>query len=176
MTSKQKPTVVKFKGPTNDWGREKNNGRNFVRQNNATPAKFKGKTKDLKGCVYDVEVKNWAQLFVNTTKEIAEYAERKLKESQDIFNAIKKLTDISLDMPAKPTEYDATTNNIVFKHLIDLHIKRQNLYRQNKASMYSVVLGQCSKAMRAKLEGDHQFNVIKEDTEIIALCHKQHNK
>ena len=42
-------------------------------------AKFKGKTKDLEGRIYDVGVPNQVHLFENTTNEISVYASQKLK-------------------------------------------------------------------------------------------------
>ena len=56
-----------------------------------TTAKFVGKSESLEKHIYDIGVTNQTQLFSNTMKEIAEYAGRTLKESQDIRLAIKKL-------------------------------------------------------------------------------------
>ena len=44
--------------------------RRFYNRPTAT-AKFKGKTSDLEGHLYDVGVMNQAQIFANTTREVA---------------------------------------------------------------------------------------------------------
>ena len=46
--------------------------------------KFEGKTEELKGFIYDIGVENQADLFMKTTKEIAEYAGRHCKQGLDI--------------------------------------------------------------------------------------------
>ena len=70
----------------------KNNRGNFQ-------SKFKGKTEALEEHIYNVGVGNQADMFVRTTKEVAEYAGRHCKQSLDIRSAIEKLTDTTIATP-----------------------------------------------------------------------------
>ena len=123
MANKCKP-VVKQEAGGNDHSKSKGK-RIFARQTTPEQPKFEGKTKDLGGHVFNVGFTNQAQLFANVMEEIAEYVHRTMKEFQDIQNAIKNLTNASLTMPAKSTTYNSASNDIIFKHLLDAHVKRQ---------------------------------------------------
>ena len=107
-----------------------------------------------------------------TPLKIAKYAGRTLKESQDIRLAIEKIEDVVFQMPTKrtvTTTLDTDTVNMIYKTKIDSYIKRHNVYRQNKSSMYAIVFGQCAKSMRAKVEGNATFETIKSNSDVIAL-------
>ena len=119
--------------------------------------KFKGKTENLAGFIYDVGVGNQADLFMKTTIELAEYAERNCKDSLDIRSAIESLTEVSIAIPQERNTGNTKIDEMLFSKDFDNFIKRETSYRQNKAMMYSIVIGQCSKAMKAKLEGDSSF-------------------
>ena len=43
---------------------------------------------------------------------------------------------------------------------IDAYAKRSQQYHQNKAKIYSVALGQCTEAMKNRLEGKETFEEI----------------
>ena len=90
-----------------------------------TTTKFVGKTESLEKHIYDIGVTNQTHLFSNTTKEIAECAGQTLKESQDIQLAIKKIEDVTFQIPAKRTETTALnkdTVNMIYKTKIDAYL------------------------------------------------------
>ena len=72
-----------------------------------------------------------------------------------------------------PTERSSITvdwiREKIFEKDIEIWSKRESTYRQNKSSMFSVVLGQCSEAMRAKLESETSFKNILNDSDVIKL-------
>ena len=78
----QKPVVKQESSAAKDAPARRARQQN--RRSTLLNAKFTGLTKGLKKHIYDIGVSNQTQLFSNTTKEIAEYAGRILKESQDI--------------------------------------------------------------------------------------------
>ena len=73
MSSSDKNPAIKKEG-----GAEKNrlrSGHRFLNtQCNTISNKFKRKTDELEGHLYNEGVTNQSQLFANTTKEVAEYA------------------------------------------------------------------------------------------------------
>mmetsp|Transcript_25215 Transcript_25215/g.37137 ORF Transcript_25215/g.37137 Transcript_25215/m.37137 type:complete len:161 (-) Transcript_25215:962-1444(-) len=52
---------------------------------------------------------------------------------------------------------------------LDVYMKRESLYMQNKCQMYSVVLGQCTKAMKARLEADSQYESFGLEGDVLGL-------
>ena len=56
--------------------------------------KFKGRTSKLENYIYDVGVQNQANMFTNTTKEVANYAGRHCKDPRDIWNALELLCKV----------------------------------------------------------------------------------
>ena len=119
----------------------------------STPkSNFKGDTEGLEGHIYDVGVSNQAELFTNTTKKVLSYAGRSYSEAQDIRIALETISEISIKAPKKETTGDDTINTLILNKEVDAYIKRKHAYRQNKAYMFSVILGQCTDAMKAKLE------------------------
>ena len=171
--NKSKPNLTKTR--SND-GNNKNTGnrrkgRTRGQQNIfVQPAKFKGETEALHGHIYDVGTSNQADLFTETTKKIASYAGRTCKEPQDIRRSIEDIDDVDIPMP---TERTSITNDRLREKLFEKDIetwaKRESIYRQNKASLYSIVLGQCTEAMKAKLESDSGYETISGDSDVIEL-------
>ena len=104
-----------------------------------TKNKNVGKTEDLNGFMFDVGSNSQAQLFTNTTREIAEYAGQTLKELQDIKQAIENLNKTSFKLPVRINKGDMLINNVIFNRQFDNHFKQENSYRQNRATIYSVV-------------------------------------
>ena len=74
-SSSKKPVIVKHEGRTDK--NKQRRGRRFQNaRRNTVSDKFKGKTEELEGHIYNVGVANQSQLFASTTKEIGEYAGR----------------------------------------------------------------------------------------------------
>ena len=169
--------VVPKREPGTDGGKRKGGMKNKSHRRDQNknvqvqPMKSKnvGKTEELDGFMYDVGSNSQAQLFTDTTREIAEYAGRNLKESQDIRRAIENLVEMTFTLPTRANIGDVSLNKAIFNKQLDNHFKRENSYRQNRATMSSVVFGQCTDAMRAKLEGDSRFEVIKDNSDVIEL-------
>ena len=144
MLNSEKKPVIKQENASNK-SRRRGGNRHFQNaRRTVTTAKFKGKTNDLDGHIFDVGVANQSQLFSTTTKEVVEYAGRTLKESQDNQVAIEKVEDVTFDIPknwAISTELDEEVVNIIYKIDLDGYIKRTGQYRQNKSYMYEIVFG-----------------------------------
>ena len=145
-------------------------GKSDTRRTQAVSQKFKGATEDLHGHIFDVGVFNQSDLFVTTTKKLANYAGRTCKEPQDICLAIEELKDKTFTLPTRQTGItDTTIANALLSKDLDMFVKRESTYRQNKVAMLSVALGQCSEAMKAKLESENMYDKISNDGDVIAL-------
>ena len=87
--------------------------------------KIKGKTENLAGFIYEVGVGNQPDLFVKTTRELAEYAGRNCKDFLDIRSAIESLTEVSIEIPRERATGNTKVDEILFSKDLDNFIKRE---------------------------------------------------
>ena len=52
---------------------------------------------------------------------------------------------------------------------MDAYVKKRKLYRQNKLTLYSVVIGKCTEATKNQLEVERSFEDIDKDLDVIKL-------
>ena len=76
---------------------------------------FKGDTEGLEGHIYNVGVKNQAELFANTTKKIFSYSGRNYNESQDIRIALETIAEVTIPVPAKEETGDDEIETLILK-------------------------------------------------------------
>ena len=79
---------------------------------------------------------------------------------QHIRVDIEKLEDVTLRIPEKQEDTDEDILNILPRKDLYAYTKRRQLYRQNKATFYSVVIRKCKEAMHNRLEGEESFDDI----------------
>lgn len=108
-------------------------------------------TEELKGSIYDVWTGSQPNQFILTTEAITSYAERKRTNPQDISIAIKNLEDATISIPIKNKDIDEDITKILLGKELDAFVKRKQMYCYNKATVYSVVLGHCTEAMKNRL-------------------------
>ena len=166
----RKPTIKKEGG--SDKNRRYRGRRNQPRQGVNTPtatAKYKGDTEELHCEIYNIGVPNQAELFTSTTKKVASYAGRTCKYPQDIRLAIKNIEDITISYPLTCGTGDVIIDNLFLSCDINAFIKREATYESNKATIVSVVIGQCSDALKAKLESKTNYDAIHNQQDVILL-------
>jgi len=82
---------------------------------------------------------------------------------------VETLIEPAFTLPTKLTEGDDTVKNILLTSEIDSYIKGKSCCRQNKATIYAVVLEQYTEAMKARLETDSGYENISNDHDVIKL-------
>lgn len=121
---------------------------------------FKGAISDLNGHVYEVhnEASKANQYQRTTTKEIAAYVNRTMKYGKDIRYLIEHLQEVDFDA-LKPTMSGSgnKVDEMILQQEVNSYIKRRDLYETNKDALYSIIWGQCSEALQAKLEATTNF-------------------
>ena len=168
VPEKVPPATIKTE--TGYKGRRSNQkGSVYTKNSSFVIKRFVGTTSGLEGVVYDVGTSTHSELFTITTEKIAAYAGRTCKEAQDIRVAIEKVEDIKIPKPVKDTEGDDAINEKILNRDIEAYVKRKAIYRQNKSSLYSVVMGQCTDAMKAKLKGISAYSTTDENSDVIEL-------
>ena len=64
---------------------------------------------------------------------------------------------------------DSSVANILLSKDLDIYIKRESIYRQNKAAIFPVALGQCTEAMKARLDSEDAYSNISETGGVVRL-------
>ena len=64
---------------------------------------------------------------------------------------------------------DKDDREIIRKIQIDEYRKRKATYQENKGKIHSVIIGQCTDAMIAKLNGDSNFDLIEHNYDMLGL-------
>ena len=145
----------------NSNNKNRNNNRKDNNNNNNRPStKFIGSCDDIKGHIYDYSSinKNTDQ-YGKTTHAIADYVGRTYKYGGDVKMCLTKLEQIVIDVPTQPEGNDAVLKSI-FNAEITEHVKRKCFLRENLKSAYTLIWGQCTDFLKAKLEALKTFDGI----------------
>ena len=141
--------------------RKKNNQKKSGgKSNSGSKESFKGECEDLKGKVYFIGSAKQADNYNNTTEAILEYFLRNYTHGLDLVETLEALKerDFTAEIPVKATvESDASEEEKdaikeVHKEEMKQFIQRKGMLKTNLVKAYGIILGQCTKALRAKLE------------------------
>ena len=128
---------------------------------------FEGECDDLKGAVYDVAAGR--DTFMKTTRSIAEYVGQSYDDASDFRTGMVNLELPAVDAPEDPLD-DA---GAVRLELWKLARRRYELALENRRKVngraYALVLGQCSQAIRNRLEAHADWNTINGGSDVIEL-------
>ncbi len=121
-------------------------------------AKFEGKCAELKGCIYDCTDSKQADVFTKTTKEIANYVGTTYKYGNDIKLAVSTLTVPTFPEPVDPPDGATKSKIEIWKTKISDFCKRESHLEENLKTLYSLIWGQCTDLIRARIEAldEHQ--------------------
>jgi hypothetical protein len=114
--------------------------------------KFNGKCDSLIGFVYDCSDGKQSDRLNIVTKEIAEYVGRDYPYGGDIRWTIQNLELFKEEEPSELAASSSVLKKRMWKKRVDKFIKRENKLKDNCQMAYSLVIGQCTAYMRAKLE------------------------
>jgi hypothetical protein len=135
-----------------------------MQQRLAQSPRFQGSEPTLAGYIYDFTNAGNSDQFVRTTKEVALYVGRKYtKFTGDLVQAVK---DLQLTDPEPPAEPGDAANAVQLKRwelAEKTHQSKVESYADFRAGLYSVVLGQCTETMKAKLEARAEFAATSQD-------------
>ena len=145
-----------------------NNANNKTRNNNNNSSNsFKGRCNDLKGYIYDCDSHKQCDIFVTTTREIAEYIGRTYKYGGDTKMSIHKLEIITIERPVEPEGDDL--DEMIYKEDMKEYVKRRSFLRENLKRAYALIWGQCTDLLKAKLEANSNYDTYSTQQDPIAL-------
>ena len=131
-------------------------------------AKFEGRCADLRGHVYDCSnPRQAADEFTRTTKEIAQYTGAKF--SAEVKITIETLQIPSLQLPDDPPAEATVTQMRIWERRVDAYVKAEVTLESDLKKAYSLVYGQCSDALWAKLEAIPNHATIAANADVIGL-------
>ena len=168
VTSKATMKTEPGKGKRDQWGCYQGQCQGYRKPAVKQP-KFEGQCDELKGFIYDCLDPHQADMYAKTTKEIAEYAGWTCKHGANICKAIESLKRPMMVPLADPAADALATDQRIWEKKEDTYVKRENIYEQNIENMSSVIVGQCTDAMHAKLESQDQFEQVSDDSDAIKL-------
>jgi hypothetical protein len=119
---------------------------------------FKGKTIELKGYVHDVyEGKQQAESYVRTTTEISEFVGKTYQFGGNVCLAVDTLQATSFPLPSDPGNNASLGQQRVWEKTIDEYVKRTQVLTSNIQRLYSLVLSQCTTAMKQRIQAHLGF-------------------
>lgn len=150
--------------PTGSRGRQQ-----YARMVAARP-KFDGCCEDLKGFVFDIRA-GQADQYVKSVREIGLYMGRTYTNGADVKMAIETLTQPVFDRPDDPPEDATQTETQIWKEEVKDFYQKRKSFQSNVKALYSLVWGQCSKGMQAKVEAQPGYNNVNANKDGIELLH-----
>jgi Reverse transcriptase (RNA-dependent DNA polymerase)/Zinc knuckle len=137
--------------------------------NTVRPTKFEGRCDDLKTHVYDFGEHRSADLFIVTTKEIANHVGRTYKCGGDLAEAIINLETPTKTEPTDPVNPDNKVEMKKWEREYDEYRKWNVTMTESIKTLFNLVWGQCSETMQQKLESLDDYTDIRTASDGIGL-------
>ncbi len=124
---------------------------------------------ELAGSVYRLALVGMqVDKYTKTTKAIAEYV------GHEFGQEMRVLVMDGKDDPPKEPEYPTGSgvtdkDKAIWDKKYDLFVKKQDRYKTDKAKVFSIVLGQCEKAMKHQVESATNYKTLEDATDVAGL-------
>ena len=114
--------------------------------------KFKGKSHDLEGYIFDCSDNKQADIFVHTMKRFAEYVGTEYRNGGDIRSTIEQNVRFAIPLPLAPSGTNDELQKMILTKKVDAYVKRDYILDENIQKAYSLMLGQCTELLKSKLK------------------------
>jgi Reverse transcriptase (RNA-dependent DNA polymerase) len=155
-----------------EGGENKRKGFNFKGAYRAGSTKFEGKCEGMKGSIYDCSDTKQADIYVKTTKDLANYVGQTLKFGGDIMTAVETLQKPTFTLPPNLAADALDAEKELWKDAVKQIGKRLSQLDDNIMTVYAIVWGQCTDIMQQKLEAADEYNEIKANHDGLRLLTK----
>ena len=155
--------------PSSGEGRR---GRRNNRNRRRTPSgtRFTGACEELKDYVYDMSSsRNNAEMFTRTTKAIGEHIAREYNGGGEFRNGLPTMTLPTLVAPALPADSASAVQVKLWELDIKDHRKKAEDRERNMEKAYALILGQCSKTVRDRLEAHDDWVTVNQSSNTLGL-------
>jgi hypothetical protein len=154
---------------SNDTGRiPQGNGRRAFKKPIVRQLKFEGNCEELKGHVFDCSNSRQADIFSKTTKALAGHVGKTYRYGTDVRLAIQNLSPTILEVPKDLADSATKAELRIWEKKIEF-VKRDLYFKENMQTLYSLVWGQCSDVMQARVEVLDDYDAMSEKGDPLAL-------
>ena len=162
---------------THNRSRGKRNKRNTQPRTN----RFKGQCTELEYVTYDTTANLTNQdLYTTTTRKIGEYIARTYDRAGEFRLGMINLKLPTIDLPTSPGAKATTADIEIYK--IDLREAKSRIRsrEENSQRIFPLILGQCSRTIRDRMEAHQNWQQVNEDSDVMGLLtlirRSMHNK
>ena len=122
---------------------------------------FKGAEKSMNGHVYQLygEAAHQNQ-FTRTTQELIGYIGTNFKKPSYIMEMVTSLTETVFVKPDYPENTADAFQVKVWDRETDKYDALVSAYKDNKTALYTLVWGQCSEPMQAKIKTTNEYDIM----------------
>ena len=145
-------------------GRGHDRGHNPRHTTNA----FKGSTLGMNRNVFQVFGESTdKQQFTKTLEALEVYINKTVDYPKDMSSLCKsfKITEVAEPKDLTEAEKKSETKKLIWKTKVQTYVRRTEIQEKNCQSIFSVIWGQCSVAMRNKLESLPQYEERSEEND-----------
>ena len=122
---------------------------------------------ELKEHVYDIAGGGLqADWYTKTTKAIGQYVGRVY--GREMKTLVLQLSEAGPETPDYPKNGDEEQKAIWSKEY-DQYVKKRERYADYKGKVFTTIIGQCTKAMRNRVEAAENFETAEDDSDVIIL-------
>ena len=126
--------------------------RNFFNHHRSKHNKFEGRIDALKGHIYDCTDSRQADLYTNTTREIAGYVATALKNGNDVKSAIENLKVPVMVLPNDLPANSMAAQKRYWKKRINEISKKEMVLEENTKTLFLLIWGQVSHVLKHRIQ------------------------
>ena len=123
--------------------------------------------KELGDNIYVVNQSGQTDKFIKTTEAVLNYIQKTYKHGEDIKKALKQESDYDFSLIEPQivgNKIDTTTpEGFKYKLKMEQFFKRQDQYDTNKSNAHGLIYGQCTQAVKSKLQARSDWKDVQED-------------
>ena len=138
---------------------------------NASGKQVLGNIEKLGDKVYKVHTKDQGESYLHTTEHLADYVGVEL--GRDMRMLVKKGLEKTFTEPEVPTGNKPGVGALEkYKTELSIYHREKKEYQEHKAKVFVHILGQCTQAVKSKLDDDPEFDKLEQDDDVVGLLAK----
>ena len=146
------------------------NRHNRGRRTGIQQTQFSEVCEELKEYVYDTGVgRNYAEIFIKTTKAIAENVAREYSGAGEFRNGLPEMTLPTMVAPTPPADTATVVQLKIWEMDFKEYRKRLEEREQNMEKKDPLILGQCCKTIRDRIEAHEQWEAVNTSLNALGL-------
>jgi len=122
---------------------------------------------ELKGMIYTYGVPGQAVRYTKATKAIAEYAGTKY--SKEMWNLVHNKEEATFTEPNTPADTATRAEMKRYEMKLRMVFDKEEQYHSDKAKLFRVIMGQCTTAMKNKVESTAGYDELEKNDDVIGL-------